>query len=189
MNFIIIWKNKLVINNLKTLTIMKELRFLFLVLAICLASGVKAQFYDSADDIYYYVEDITKEPSVTRDDGTTYTFKASKNTWIFNFDGRNACVFGGDVSMVKDYLKENPNYYEEAIETKEYDVFFSKATTTEVIYKGGSRTYKFSKDRKTLTEILQPSWGGETYTRYYNKVDKSYFKVGRSRTPSNTLHE
>ena len=35
---------------------MKAKRLLFLVMAICLASGVKAQFYDSADDIYYYLE-------------------------------------------------------------------------------------------------------------------------------------
>lgn len=170
---------------------MKAKRLLFLVMAICLASGVKAQFYDSADDIYYYVEDVTKKTIVTRDNGTTYTLAAPNDpgAWIFNFDGRNACGFGyGGVSMVKGYLKENPNYFEEKIETEEYDVVFSEATATEIIYKSGISTFKFSKDRKTLVIKSHYSWG-EIWTSYYNKVDKSYFKVGRSRTPSNTLHE
>ena len=30
-------------------------------MAICLASTVKAQFYDSADDIFYYLEDHYEE--------------------------------------------------------------------------------------------------------------------------------
>ena len=34
---------------------MKAKRLLFLVMAICLASGVKAQFYDGHSDIYFYI--------------------------------------------------------------------------------------------------------------------------------------
>lgn len=39
---------------------MKTKRLLFLVMAICLASGVRAQFYDGPDDIYYYVEEFNE---------------------------------------------------------------------------------------------------------------------------------
>lgn len=51
----------------------------FLSMVFCLASEAKAQFYDSADDIYYYVN--------IKSDGTFGPF-----SFIFNFDGKNGCV-------------------------------------------------------------------------------------------------
>ena len=57
---------------------MKGFRFLLLVMAICHASGVKAQFYDGSDDNYYLVESIN-EISVNRENADIY---------IFNFDGK-----------------------------------------------------------------------------------------------------
>ena len=175
---------------------MKELRFLLLVTVICLASGVKAQFYDSADDIYYYVE--------------WKNGKYGADVYIFNFDGRKACRWYNSVVLMKDYLKRNPSYYEEKVETADYS--FLKYITYNTYQEGNSEyyiNYQFSSDRQTLTEIrhyhkfeqVEEWWGGYPITRsvdrgfvdevfgIYKKVDKSFFKVGRSRTPSGTLHE
>ena len=63
---------------------MKGFRFLLLAMAICLASGVKAQFYDGPDDIYYYVacDDYMKP-------------KENGYAIVLNFDGNKACDLGG----------------------------------------------------------------------------------------------
>lgn len=63
---------------------MKAKRLLLLVMAICLASGVKAQFYDEPDDIYYYVS--CDGNGQVDDDGYVL---------IFNFDGNKACELAG----------------------------------------------------------------------------------------------
>lgn len=180
---------------------MKTKRLLFLVMAICLASGVKAQFYDSADDIYYYVQIYNgKGGFVEGTDRMKYAkngekvwFGAKGEDWvrIFNFDGKKACCWSkSHVSSVKDNFKNNPNYYEDAIETTEYNVNFISCSSTEIIYKGGDTTFIFSKDRSMLTTI-EEFWFNpdEIYVRFYKKVDKSYFKTGRSRTPSGTMYE
>ena len=188
---------------------MKTKRFLFLVMAICLASGVKAQYYDSADDIYYYVE---------YEDG-----EYKSNVKVFNFDGRKACVWNSSVSSLKSTFKDNPNYYEDKVETTEYELRYRSSNT----YMEGEdddekshKKYTFSSDRNTLTLInhvgqqifhpapvtpggygvngipLPPIIGMPYFTTewhdektIYKKVDKSYFKVGRSRTPSSTMYE
>ena len=87
---------------------MKAKRLFFLVMAICLASGVKAQFYDSADDIYYYVE--YKDGRILDDGGV----------FVFNFDGQKACFWDESVSSLKNNLKRNPSYYEDKVETTDY---------------------------------------------------------------------
>ena len=182
---------------------MKTKRLLFLVMAICLASGMKAQFYDSADDIYYYVEYENGE------------YKS--DVMIFNFDGRKACVWKNSVSSLKSIFKDNPNYYEDKVETTEYVLKYRSSNTYmegEDNDKKSHKKYTFSYDRNTLTyinyygtprltsgywvtgplgyPIYTPSewiteWHNEKST--YKRVDKSYFKVGRSRTPSSTMHE
>ena len=176
---------------------MKELRFLLLVMAICLASGVKAQFYDSADEIYYYVQ---------WKDG-----KYGNNVRIFNFDGRKACIWYDYVNSLKETFKDNPSYYEEKVETTEYKYNYIGNNVYQFICSDGKENYKyqFSYDRQTLTVIryyhkhegYYEMFGGYPIYRsadkgwvdevegIYKKVDKSFFKVGRSRTPSGTLHE
>ena len=175
---------------------MKELRFLLLVMAICLASGVKAQFNDSADDIYFYVKYVDGE---YKDD-----------VLIFNFDGQKACRWVMSVSSVKSNLSSNPSFFEDKVETTEYDLKYVSGNTYR--YKESNSEeyddFQFSYDRNTLTKIMHyqaiitpgipggfgfdyrkshKEWSENKYT--YKKVEKSYFRIGRSRTPSSTLYE
>lgn len=184
---------------------MKGLRFLLLGLAVCLASGVKAQFYDSADDIYYYV-----------------TYKNGEYTngcLVFNFDGKKGCVLNEyindegnvvsyTVDKIKNLIRERPTYFEEQTEILEYKLQYSSNNTytSTSIYKDNYYdnvlhiqrseiyneiySYRFSNDRKTLYYTCKERDNKVgTTERTYKLVDKSFFKVGRSRTPSGTLHE
>ena len=98
---------------------MKAKRLLFLVMAICLASGVKAQFYDSADDIYFYV---TYEGGQVKETGWAF---------VFNFDGLKACHDATSISRIKANLKKSASYYEDWIETTEYRLKYSSNNTYE----------------------------------------------------------
>lgn len=168
---------------------MKTKRFLFLVMAICLASGVKAQFYDSADDIYYYV----------RHDVNGYYYAL-----IFNFDGRKACVLASTLaSTVQENLKQNSDFYAEKVETTPYDLeykanlsgtrYIKKEYEQTVDFGGVDRywdrtiTYDFSTDRKTVVETVINKVTGSEYPYSqtikggpytYKKVDKNYFLNG-----------
>lgn len=156
---------------------MKAKRLLFLVMAICLASGVKAQFYDGPDDIYFYV----------RIDNPDYI---AKDVEVFNFDGKKACCWGyGTIQQVKDRLKDNPNYFEDAVETEEYKLNYVSSyplTQYQATY-NVTITYFFSSDRKYCTREFTN--GGVKAVMKYERVDKSYFRVGRSRKPSGTMYE
>ena len=196
---------------------MKAKRLLFLVMAICLASGVKAQFYDEADDIYYYVKEYEEQEEVKQIywmghptlnfEKTGKILKRERNdmAMAFNFDGRKAAIlFWGSLSIIKDYLKESSSYCEDKVETTDYDLVYSslsyksKVRNTEnewkahstssswTVYEKGSHMLIFSPDRNTLIVDTQ---GSLNFISYYKRVDKSYFKVGRSRTPSSTMHE
>ena len=174
---------------------------MLLGLAICLTSGVKAQFYDSADDIYYYVE-CDKDGQV-KDNGQVY---------IFNFDGRKACYWNYTVSSVKSSLQSNPSYFEEKVETTEYNLKYTSGNTYRKSDGGEAyRDFYFSYSRSSMTEtnhwlktvVPQVNAGmygtlpaiGLAYKEWtddktnYKKVEKSFFKIGRSRTPSSTMYE
>lgn len=187
---------------------MKAKRLLILVMAICLTSGVRAQFYDNADDICYYVE--------VGDDGE---FRDNGAVRIFNFDGRKAALLNfralsdswewDNVSEVKKKIKSNPDYYEYKVENNEYDLHFSSSNS--YVHKislsifdsivgrqdnDETHTYSFSSDRKTCTENVAGVWKNSfnnahkfSFDRKYKRVNKNYFKVGRSRTPSGTMYE
>lgn len=189
-------------NNYQT---MKAKRLLFLVMAICLASGVKAQFYDSADDIYFYVKEYQERDEYVSTSFTSgyYTGRRLKtkpeenkaHVLVFNFDGTKAAHLGRGwagttVSDVKSVLSGNPLYYEDLTENTEYYVKYDSSSSNEVIYKdgyGSNDTYIFSKDRNTLK--LVQSIDNHSILTVYKRVDKSYFKIGRSRTPNSSLHE
>lgn len=176
---------------------MKSKRFLLLVMAICLASGVKAQFYDSANDIYYYL--------LESKDGKT---ASSQDVRIFNFDGRKACELAcHSPQIVQKNLKENQDFYGELVETTKYDLEYSsgssgtrytKTWTNSTTGMGGetwfhnvSLVYSFSSDRRVLT--LYSKTKSQTYdfgyiqginpseyecTSIYKKVEQSYFQNG-----------
>ena len=206
---------------------MKTKRLLFLVMAICLANGVKAQFYDSADDICYYVEEYYELEEIKSTQDSYYDVFSGRKMYlpsfttektgkilkrenngmamVFNFDGMKAAIlFRGSLSIIKDYLKESSSYCEDKVETTDYDYKYSSTSYKEkvrdtgnewkahstssswTVYEKGSNTLIFSPDRNTLIEDTP---GLLNTITYYKRVDKSYFKVGRSRTPNSTMHE
>ena len=193
---------------------MKGLRFLLLSMAICLASGVKAQFYDSADDIYYYVQ-CDKYGQITE----------NGKVLVFNFDGRTACELTGlmeyegigirtfsYVEDVKKRLRKSLTYFEDKTENTDYNLCYASSGTGTTytgsfsfeysapmgtVYATYEEVFNFSSKRENLEhketrKALQSANFSEskaTETNLYKKVDKSFFKVGRSRTPSGTMHE
>ncbi len=183
---------------------MKAKRLLFLVMAICLASGVKAQFYDGPDDIYYYVEVYHEKDEYVSTSLTSgyYTGRKIKEipeerkakVYIFNFDGLKAARLSSNftydyVEDIKSNLKSSPSYYEDKIETTEYDVKFVSSSSSGTKYEKGWNTYTFSNDRNTLRVVQTPTEGSHPCSWDFKRVDKSYFKVGRSRTPSGKMYE
>ena len=174
---------------------MKAKRLLLLVMAICLASGVNAQFYDGPDDIYYYVaaEDFWNETNSAEVNKTGYW------AYVFNFDGRKATHFGGQYSRdgIISYLQQNPNYFEEKVETADYSrIKYVSSSGSETIYEypwvGSTKIWLyFSADRKVLISRVMNSTGPKDKGdgNKYIRVDKSFFRVGRSRTPSGTMYE
>lgn len=81
---------------------MKELRILLLGIVICLASGVKAQIYNS-DVLFYVSENAKLSDPQTRVD--IYCFKNGKCQWVNKTDAtrlKNVC----------DNLRSNSYYYE-----------------------------------------------------------------------------
>ena len=145
---------------------MKAKRLLFLVMAICLASGVKAQFYDNADEIFY--------------------------------------------SEICDKMRSNINYYEDQVESANYNVYYDsskQAYCIEYKYTLGTNLFTgaphigyynyeftFSSNREYcyLNCKTRDNIGGAfngSSRRTFKKVSKSFFKSGRSRTPSGTMYE
>ncbi len=188
---------------------MKAKRLLFLVMAICLASGVKAQFYDGPDDIYYYVKQCHEREETYSQLNFPYGYVTKKNgrikkeipqegqenVYVFNFDGLKAAQLGGmSVYSVKSKLVESPSWFEDRVETTNYDWKYVSSSSSGIIYKktgDNSNTFTFSSDRNTLIKewYISTEDGPARFWDTYKRVDKSFFKVGRSRTPSGTLHE
>ena len=179
-------------------------RILIVFIAMCLTSIVNAQFYDGADDIYYYVEE---------GDNPNLCF-------IFNFDGRKACVlnqytetttyygmYGPEVgtgtnyynfSTVKRMIKNNPNVFDDKVETLDYEMYYdSSSSSTYEVYmfrrtinrNGFVDKFAFTKDRKRLNVTQGYKNNGyinrNATTKTYVLVDKSYFRSGRSRNSNN----
>lgn len=185
---------------------MKGLRFLLLGMAICLASGVKAQFYDSADDIYYYVETSRETEFEDTYIGPPPHFnvisRGKKKTTnipeedkamvkVFNFDGIKAVELTNidyyDVTDIKRRLQESSSFFEDRVENLDYTLRYVSSysgTTYEDKTHNLNITYTFSSDRNTL--VFKK---GSSQWIYLKRVEKSFFKVGRSRTPSGTMHE
>ena len=176
-------------------------RLFFIIMVICFASGIKAQFYDGPDDIYYYVEEYYEHDEYKSTSfnsgyytGRTLRDKPENNqamVMIFNFDGNKAaCLGDGRVSIIKSNIAKNPSYYEDKIETTEYKYKYVSTSTSGVTYKLlDDMKYIFSKDRNTLKVVYIFSDGSHPTTTVYKRVNKSDFKVGRSRTPSGTIYE
>lgn len=195
-------------------SIMNKMRLLCLVMAICFTNGAKAQFYDRADEIYFYAayEDggFVEKPAVI----------------VFNFDGRKAAILNWNesglswtgIEDIKSKMKISTNYFEQQVETTDYDLKYVSYNKYSVSKRyvgvcqnanpvfGSSEViderniiFEFSSSRDYCDVVEEgttifPNWPPHlnrsfTYKYKYKRVDKSFFKVGRSRTPSGTLHE
>ena len=185
---------------------MKTKRILFLAMSKCLASGAKAQFYDSADEICYYVLYESERNDSRFGHEKSATLPQHVTVYVFNFDGKKAAELntygsGDDLGLVKRNLSFNPTHYDEKVETAVYDFEYDSTTGGEITYvrpienTGKDKiTFRFSRDRNMLQRIYEYkksyyslSEGCEIMR--YKRVDKSYFKTGRSRTPSSGMYE
>ena len=153
-------------------------------MAICLASGVKAQFYDSADDIYFYVRTIDINSNEPND-------LPLVDVLVFNFDGKRGTCFERFVEKTRTLLEQDPNYFENQLETAEYNLEYVPSTKNGTTYRwksnwtGDYYTYTFSSNRN---ELFSSSHTGSKFVR----VDRNFFRkknIGRSRKPKSTLYE
>ena len=174
---------------------MKAKRLLFFVMAICLACKVKAQFYDGPDDIYYYVQAVDYD---NKNSSTEVNDRPAVSVMVFNFDGKKATQFEGTYSRdgIIKLLQENPNYFEDKVETADYTkLLFITSKGSKTIYEyyflSSIKMHAyFSSDRKILiTHVVDSAGHPEGNGNKYIRVDKSFFKRGRSRTPSESLYE
>ena len=192
-------------------SIMNKIRLLCFVMAICFTNGAKAQFYDRADEIYYYVEEyfeheeaerkITSIGWIFENTGKMKKEEVDKYkayVYVFNFDGRKAAELTGFLNGLtgsdsQENLKNSPTYYEYKVENTDYGWKFESSSYGETKYNrpNSNHSYIFSSNRNTLKEEWYNVISNEKYLcrRTFKRVDKSFFKVGRSRTPSGTLHE
>ena len=212
-------------------SIMNKMRLLCLVMAIPFTCGVKAQFYDSADDIIFYkLNRVYSRQVFTFMNYNTRPFSWDRSlgelqvvnilddnkeasVYIWNFDGHKATRLrdGYSVNIAKEKLLKSSSFYEDLVETQDYDWTYSSASYVErikndnnplndwmvsylpshgTVYEKGSHTIDmviFSSDRNKMYRCDHEVVAEYLYE--YKRVDKSFFKVGRSRTPSGKLHE
>lgn len=200
-------------------SIMNIIRLLCLVMAICFASGAKAQFYDRADEIYYYAEICEyEEETIPVGIAGIYSEKTGKikkfeydgkeSIQVWNFDGKKASRLGFySFSIAKEYINKSSSYYEDLVETSDYDWTYTSESryireakykhtwltsylpVYGTMYENNGFPVIFSSDRNKMFMVCESIRKGDYYILEYKRVDKSFFKVGRSRTPSGTLHE
>ena len=85
---------------------MKELRLLLLGLAICLASGVKAQFY-SSESVYCY------QYVKTVNDGISSKLNRTMFYFVNFQNDMMGCTTESSLQRVRQNLLENPDYYKD----------------------------------------------------------------------------
>lgn len=188
---------------------MKTNRWILFAMMVCLVSiiEVKAQYYDGPDDIWYYVQ--CDENGKIYGKNVNIVKTNHSQCRVFNFDGRKACVWSYSIENVQRDLQSNPSHFEEMIETTEYDLKYTSNDTYRQEYDGGRYTeFHFSNSRSSLTVKYHYTayrtgvtyMNGMAFTTgpfpeeedeitYYKKVEKSFFKIGRSRTSSSTLYD
>lgn len=167
-----------------------------LFMMMCVVYTAKAQFYDSANEIYFYKADNSEN--------------SNAYVLVFNFDGRKAALLEQTTcASIQSNLKNDMDYYGKLVETTDYSLKYESSAsgtryTTEKTYSttglwlpgetwwhNTTTNYDFSSSRYTLTvssktisqsyEIAQvaganPSTRESTST--YTKVDKNYFING-----------
>ena len=152
---------------------MKAKRLLFLVMVICLASGVKAQF--DSDEVYYYVP---TETIITED----------TEVYVMFFSGNRAAVQSNKCAII---LNESTSYWKSKLQSYKpswcYTYDSSLSTNSTLIYKlevnepryngsswsstpGGYRYLSISKDKSYAEKWLEKP--GKKY-----KSDDIHYKL------------
>lgn len=118
---------------------MKTMKQLFFTMVALLSANMGyAQIEDSADEIHYFVK---CEESDIMIEGALPKVHDNTEVLIFNFDGEKACLLnyvpekGVDLlKKVKQNMRTNPDYYEDLVETNDYDVEYEGAELFTDIY-------------------------------------------------------
>lgn len=129
-----------------------------------------AQFYDSEDAIYFYVQsDVNNSPYCC----------------VFNFYGDYATFFNYtyqySIRRVKELLRTDPNYFEKKVRDAEYKMTYTSDYPSEsYTYKSSAGRYllTFSDDRQTF--IWRALDGAKV--EKYSLVPKSYFLSDSNKT-------
>ena len=105
---------------------MKATRLLFLALAICLASGVRAQFSDS-EQVYIYEYQYTINSSGVK------TGEDNPNPQVYLIYFKNGCLVGWSSSKNEMREKGGISYFEEKVRKKfaeDYNKFYGSPQST-----------------------------------------------------------
>ena len=145
---------------------MKAKRFLLLVVAICLASGVEAQFYDS-EQVYCYEYQYTFNNDVKKDED-------NPNPWIEFVLFKNGCM--GEFRTTKNDIREKgeTSYFEESVR-KDFLSRYNKFNASSPAYgippsmfvydsslsKGSTYTYR--DQQHNTRQLRYDSWLGIVY--------------------------
>ena len=132
---------------------MKAKRLFFLVMAICLASGVRAQFYD--DDVYFYAragESISDKKTVLI---------------IVHFNGHHMFKFGNSVERIQNNLRKSPTYYDEYMKSQSHDRYKYSSE-----YSNSQKVTYVWPQRRVSTFMANYVYGNEYWT-----FDKDKSKV------------
>lgn len=167
---------------------MKELRFLLLVIAICLASGVKAQFYNT-EDLFYVVEPVNlNNPQVT-----VHLVRFSSGIgYIIRTDLKDLCDNMSDyenniVNRGNKWLYSKNNYagqfnYSDKLSNEKWTVYSVEGSNwvdnmTGEFHQGYSHFVAFKKDFSQYIEWTEPE--GHEYgdiKKYFKRISKSELK-------------
>lgn len=152
--------------------------------------SMEAQFYDSEDELYFYLIEGTY---------------ANPYVYVFNFDGEKAVDLvsvdksSNSISIVKSRINEkNQNYYEDLVFNATYNMKYdaNKSDYNTTVYTrylppnygpGILIIYKFSNDRENLTIL-----NNTKYPQTYKRIPKDYLieqKGRRSKANSGVIYE
>ena len=153
-------------------------------------SSMVAQFYDSEDELYYYLQEGSF---------------ANPNVYVFNFDGEKAVDLvavdksSNSMIIVKGRIKYNQNYYEDLVFNATYNMKYdaNKSDYNTTVYTrylppygplpGILIIYKFSDDRENLTIL-----GNTSKPQTFKRIPKDYLieqEGRRSKANSGVIYE
>lgn len=184
---------------------MKTKRLLFLVIAICLASGVRAQF-SSSENVYCYEYSYTSNDGIKSKKSNTYYYFVNFQNDMMGYTNAS------DIKYIRQKLVETPTYYEDRARknlASNYSNWKSspagrptmgaaRATASIIKYNsqystGSKYTYRtLSKSAQHTTSMMDPylmhnTWSAETWGSqcYSFSTDRSEMIIWKTSDPEN----